>query len=136
MRSACVFWATGPNVDCTIGLYRATRNHHHHYHHHHHHHHYHQYYLPPPPPQATVTVVAAAAAAAVDDDAVGWRWLSIFPRSLRGRSTQTVHVCWIVLTSLLATLTPSDSHLAPCFSFRFSFYRHSEKPPSFSFFFF
>lgn len=40
VRSACVFWAAGPNVDCTIGLYRATRNHHH-YHYLHHHHYYH-----------------------------------------------------------------------------------------------
>lgn len=70
----------------------------------------------------TTTAATTATVAAVDDDAVGWRWLSIFPRSLRGRSIQTVDVYWIVLTSLLATLTPSDSHLPTCFSFSFSFY--------------
>lgn len=43
-RSACVFWAAGPNVDCTIGLYPATRNHHHHHHRRRHHHHRHRRY--------------------------------------------------------------------------------------------
>lgn len=66
----------------------------------------------------TTAAVAAAAAATTtatvttaDDDAVGSRCLSIFPRSLRGRSTQTVDVCWVVLTSLLSYFNPF-SHLA------------------------